>query len=210
MARPDAAQRRALFFVFSADGDHNPLMRPPLYILTGGQSTRFGTDKATHRLPNGEIWHEHVQRSLGYADHETTLVQPQGQTLKSTTLRTIHDETGRYRPARRDLGGADRPPAAWSRRLGRADQLRSFAAGSGPDRFSDQESQTKHPRFGLCRSSTPAFPRPLSHRPNRPAQKPDCSRPVFRASASKSKTPPRKPSARIISNHTTQTPKKYF
>jgi len=66
-------------------------MRPPLYILAGGQSSRFGSDKATHRLPNGTLWHDHVRQGLGYLPPETTLIQPADQPARSETTRTIYD-----------------------------------------------------------------------------------------------------------------------
>lgn len=48
-------------------------MPPPVYVLVGGRSTRFGADKATHTV-DGEPWALHVGRRLAESDAEITLV----------------------------------------------------------------------------------------------------------------------------------------
>lgn len=48
-------------------------MPPPVYVLVGGKSERFGTDKATYEV-DGEPWALHVGRRLAASDAEITLV----------------------------------------------------------------------------------------------------------------------------------------
>lgn len=48
-------------------------MLPPVYVLIGGRSSRFGVDKAAYEV-DGEPWALHVGRRLAASDSEITLV----------------------------------------------------------------------------------------------------------------------------------------
>jgi len=63
----------------------------PLYILTGGKSSRFGQDKAFYSLPDGLLWYQHVYQSMGIDQHNVVLVQPQEHPHPQLTERVIAD-----------------------------------------------------------------------------------------------------------------------
>lgn len=65
-------------------------MLPPVYVLIGGQSTRFGVDKATYEV-DGEPWALHVGRRLAASDAEITLVGTLHEPDPLAALRRIDD-----------------------------------------------------------------------------------------------------------------------
>lgn len=76
-------------------------MTPPLYILTGGKSSRFGQDKAFYQLPDGSLWYEHVYQKLGIAQADVVLVQPKKHPHEGIAERVIADTPPEIGP----LGG---------------------------------------------------------------------------------------------------------
>ena len=77
-----------------------PLNEPPLYLLIGGESRRFGCDKASHPV-QGVPWAQQTARQLGSKLAEVTLVGKLHQADLLGNFRVIEDRPSDIGP----LGG---------------------------------------------------------------------------------------------------------